>query len=386
MKTTYSEIEKNYIGYKFFKNLFFTGAAWLFFYRLFMSDQTIGLLEALAFGLGLAIEIPSGTLADRFGRKRVAMFGALLSGVGFIIQGMASSYLDILIGQFLTVAGWSLSSGADEALFYENMPKKDQKTWERILDHGNRAASVSLLIGTFFSGLLYGWNKGSIFYFSGIGFILSALFLLKMTESKNLNEGSGYMSDFREGLKSLAGPNVRRYLPLILVVWGFYYTACYGLLRSILILNYGFSASSGSYILTIGNILVFILLTHRLKKSKPTSANRLLLLTTITACASLFAIFDNKPVGIIVVLLITVMEFYISPAISSVLAEHLPSDQRATALSGVSFIKSLPYLFAAPAIGYLNNRGHLDYLMIGWAIAMIFSLLPLLKPAKVEVC
>ena len=58
---------------------------------------------------------------------------------------------------------------------------------------------------------------------------------------------------------------------------------------------------------------------------------------------------------------------------SEILNNHAPDEQRATVLSVASFLKSLPYIFLAPLIGYLNTNGTLEYFLITWAILIFVA-------------
>ena len=86
-------LSKRFLVYKFLSYLFFTHAIWFHFYRLSINDQQIGLVDSIAFTIGLCAEVPSGALADLYGRGRIVKFGQILAAVGFIIQGFGDSFL-----------------------------------------------------------------------------------------------------------------------------------------------------------------------------------------------------------------------------------------------------------------------------------------------------
>lgn len=68
-------LSRRYVVYQLCKNLFFLSAVWLYLYRMFITDAQVGVLDGLAFGIGLVAEVPSGALADRFGRGRFVRLG-----------------------------------------------------------------------------------------------------------------------------------------------------------------------------------------------------------------------------------------------------------------------------------------------------------------------
>jgi len=92
------------------------------------------------FALTVAIlEVPSGYIADIWGRKQAIVLGSLLNGVGFLYLVWADSFADFLLYEFCLGVGVSLISGADLALLY------DSETWLAEQGQGGGAgASKSL--------------------------------------------------------------------------------------------------------------------------------------------------------------------------------------------------------------------------------------------------
>ena len=107
-----------YLIYRFFSNLWFVSAVWLYFYRIYINDQQVGILDGMAFTIGLIAEVPSGALADKFGRDKIVKIGQILTGMGFLIQAVSSHFIPFFIGQTILMVGASFVSGADEALFF----------------------------------------------------------------------------------------------------------------------------------------------------------------------------------------------------------------------------------------------------------------------------
>ena len=65
------------------------------------------------------LEVPSGYIADIWGRKRALVIGSLLTGFGFLSLMSAGSFADFLLYEFILGIGFSLISGADLALLYD---------------------------------------------------------------------------------------------------------------------------------------------------------------------------------------------------------------------------------------------------------------------------
>jgi MFS family permease len=72
------------------------------------------------FALTIALfEVPSGYIADIWGRRRAILLGALFFAIGFLCLLQADSFVDFLIFEVILGLGFSLISGADLALLYD---------------------------------------------------------------------------------------------------------------------------------------------------------------------------------------------------------------------------------------------------------------------------
>lgn len=72
------------------------------------------------FALTIALcEVPSGYIADVWGRRPAILLGSALNAVGFLSLLTADSFLDFLVYEIVLGVGFSLISGADLALLYD---------------------------------------------------------------------------------------------------------------------------------------------------------------------------------------------------------------------------------------------------------------------------
>jgi hypothetical protein len=72
------------------------------------------------FALTVALfEVPSGYIADLWGRRRAMIAGGMFSAAGFLCLLQADSFVDFLIYEVVLGIGVSLVSGADLALLYD---------------------------------------------------------------------------------------------------------------------------------------------------------------------------------------------------------------------------------------------------------------------------
>lgn len=114
-----------------------------------------GMLLQAVFALMLALlDVPTGYLADAFGRKPAIIGAAFCILGGAVIYSVATNFVGFLAGEVLLALGFSLSSGADQALLYDSLielGRKDEyeRIWSKGTALGLAAASVFATLGGF---------------------------------------------------------------------------------------------------------------------------------------------------------------------------------------------------------------------------------------------
>ncbi len=79
-------------------------------------------LQAL-FGFAVAVlEVPTGYIADIFGRKTSVVLGSFISGVAFSFYPLVQDYWGFAAIEVALALGCSLVSGAEDALVFESIP------------------------------------------------------------------------------------------------------------------------------------------------------------------------------------------------------------------------------------------------------------------------
>ena len=360
--------------------MWLVGAIWLLFYRLFMTDQGIGVLDAVSFGIGVLAEIPSGAMADHFGRKKLSVIGVILSAFGMSMQGLATGYSLIFIGQVLLTVGFAFSSGADEAFFYDSLDyKENESAWKKLVAKGNQVGTLVKLASYAVGGYLYTISPRAPFIASVVT-IIGVLAFWNMPEISNRSVDidkslNNYVNSLKDGVKELWHKNVVGYIPIIVIVAGFYFSFGYGLLRPILLTRFNYGASAGAWVLVVCGLSAFILQSlqarYMHKFTEKLSVGFIVLFTVVSLVAGSF---DIGKIGLLVILTIYVSEYLLQPVLSDGLNKHISPKHRATSLSAASFLKSLSYVALAPLIGFLNVRGRLHIYLIGMGLLFMLSL------------
>lgn len=131
-----------------------------------MSVQMVVYTEILFAVTIVLLEIPTGILADRWGRKKLLLLAAVLGCAEFLILLYATTFWHFALVVFLAAIARSAGSGADHALLYDTLlVQGKERDFEKILGRLNSldiaatmiaALSGSLLAGRFGFELNYG--------------------------------------------------------------------------------------------------------------------------------------------------------------------------------------------------------------------------------------
>ena len=197
-------LSKKYLAYEVVSNFWFVSAIWLFFYHIFITDQQVGILDGLAFAVGLLAEVPSGALADRFGRDKMVRLGQILAGTGFFIQAFGSSFVPFFVGQAILMIGAAFVSGADEALFFSRINfDRTSVQWRKLVTRASQFSLVSSLVGTIVGGWLFTVNPRIPWILTGVAFISSALLIWSIRDTRPERALQKFSEELRGHLKSI---------------------------------------------------------------------------------------------------------------------------------------------------------------------------------------
>jgi len=124
----------------------------LFYEENGLELRHVFILQAIYSVSIVALEIPSGYLADAWGRKHTLVLGSILGFFGFLTYSFSYGFTGFLIAEIILGIGQSLISGADSALLYDSLletGKKDDyiKYEGRLVSIGNFAEAFAGILG-----------------------------------------------------------------------------------------------------------------------------------------------------------------------------------------------------------------------------------------------
>ncbi|WP_421383184.1 MFS transporter [Bacillus salacetis] len=175
--------------YIFFAQLFFDRALWV----IYLGDKgltfgEIGVLEALLHLAIVLFEVPTGMVADLYGRKVSLIIGnvfSLLYGIFMLISGTFSMFTLAFLSMGLLV---TFHSGAEQAFAYDTLKNQNrEKDYTRVIGSMTAISLLSLSLAKFLGGFMadisWEWVYGSTI-FTHVLAIIPLLFMKEPVREK----------------------------------------------------------------------------------------------------------------------------------------------------------------------------------------------------------
>lgn len=143
-----------FAAFRFLVMFMLLGPIWVVY---LLEDRGLSLTQVTAmegpFWFALVLfEVPTGVIADRFGRKTSLLSGAAVNFVAILIFAVADNFALLFGSYMLWAAGLTMLSGADSAFYYDTLKAlgregEYQKRWGRMWAISSAAAGTAILIG-----------------------------------------------------------------------------------------------------------------------------------------------------------------------------------------------------------------------------------------------
>ena len=361
----------------------------LFFQEHGLSLTQVMFLQAI-YSLSVAVfEIPSGYIADLFGRKNTIIISTIFSFIGYVIFSFYGGFFAFAIAEVLIGIGGSLMSGSDSAILYDTLLETgNTEAYTRIEGKnyaiGNFSEATAGVLGGFLAvGSIYLpiYVQTAILFLS----IPIALSLVETTLHKENRLDKSFKSIFKvlkfamidnKKLKWLIVYSSAMGVATLSVAWfaqPFFKQvniplAYFGVLWAGLNFSAGFTSLN----------------SHKFNQNKEKGKMLFYLALTMIG-ALLFVGFNMTLFGLLFIVSIYLLRGIVTPILRHAINENTTSNKRATVLSIRSFIIRISFAIFAPILGFLADDYSLSISFYVLAILVgFFSILSALQLYKMD--
>jgi len=377
-----NNISKIYLA-NFLKNLNFFGAIAIpYFIDWIQVDYTrIFLLQAWFIFWTFVLEIPTGIVADKWGRKYSVGLGCLFFAADMFFFGISRNYTIFYLAEFLGALGFTMISGADKALLYDTVCEINESGRARYyLARYELFGTIGLLISFPVGSLIVSqWRFEGVlafpFFLTGILLTIAFLVFLWIDEPNRIKPDENFLKMGIDGLKFLFSYKKLRlftfnYITISAItffMFWFYQT----LLRQTDV-SVGYFGLVGSGC----NLFAAILLSKVKILEKYLGISRLLFLTALIPGLLYIGISLNKNLFFVLFAVFSVIGLKLlrMPILLDYVNQMIKSHNRATLLSSVSILEKVIIFVLYPFIGLIADYSiDMAFLLLG-TICIIFTL------------
>lgn len=330
---------------------------WAPLYILFVMARGFSLTEATLlssvwWATAVALEVPTGMLADRWGRKTSLVLSSVFLVAAFVALYYAHTFWIIGLAYILWAASVSLASGADSALLYDSLLEaKAEESYRPIYGRAVSIAIVASGIGALAGGLLGEINLAWPILASACLAVVEIFILMTFREPRvDSSKGTPPLAQ----LKSLGSGVLTRPLWGILAVNAMIYTGVWvlGVFYQPHLISLGYRVAGLGVLYLIFKFIGAAGSLSSAKMGQRLGEHRQLFLMPLVLGVVVLAI---GAVGASWVVVFIAMTYFINaslrPLISTLINQRVESRHRATVLSLSNLLGSLVLVPVQPLMG-----------------------------------
>ncbi|HSB61245.1 MAG TPA: MFS transporter [Vicinamibacteria bacterium] len=314
--------------------------------------------------MSFLMEVPTGAVADRFGRRVSVALGAFLLAVASILYGTLPRLGVFVLAEAIFAVALALISGADEALAYDSLLARGREAEaSRVMARLEAAKLAGILAGALLgaavaSGLGLRWPM----LLQAVPMALSGLLALGLTEPPRAREGAaeggGYLRLLSGGLHHLRSAPELRALAVDqvacatvawLVIW----------LYQLQLARIGVPLAAYGVVHAAMGLGQITLLSRIAGVERAVGGwARLARLTALVPPLAMLglAATTGVPPSILLIVAAATAGLGRPPLFSGPVNRLIPSERRATVLSAVSAARTLAVAMVYPAVGAILDR------------------------------
>ena len=378
--------------YNFLFQLNITSAIWVLYLNFKgMSLIEIGLLESIYHITGVLFELPTGAIADVYGKKFSIVTGRIVSVISSILMITSNSFWGFGFAFILSAASMNLNSGAGEALVYDSLKElgeeeRYKKIWGNLAFIMSIGQGVAVLLGGILSDIkfLYAYILGMIIH--TVALIVACKFR-EPTVRKNQEQEEKKRENLILYQVSISGKVLKtRKVVLYLIL----FSALVGSLQTTVFFysqqyfsDMNYSKTAIAIICTMSSFIEAISSKYAYKLENLLKLKGTLISISLINIFSLMGLALAKELAVVFFMSVSITGGLAYTIFSDYINSRIPSEYRATILSFDSFCFSMFMISVFPVFGFLAEKIGFSItfgiMALSYIPAMSFLLLKLRK-------
>ncbi|MGE5629955.1 MAG: MFS transporter [Caulobacteraceae bacterium] len=367
-----NNVHKNYI-FTLLSSMDFTRGIWMIYLAgKGMSLTQLGLLETVYHITSFTMEVPTGAIADIFGRKASRILGRISSLLSVVLLFVSDNFFCYAISFVFTALSNNLESGAGDALIYDSLKEiGEEEKYMKI--SGNKelffqtAGIISFLAGGYLATKSYTIAFALTIVIGSIAVLQS--FSFKEPSIGRVTAGKAKENVFVRQLKDSAGvvrsnPKIE-FLILFTEILMTFCTCIFFYLQNYL-KGDGYNEAAIGVIYAITYLVSALIApqVHRIEKVIREQGILLIIPVVTIACVWGTAL-SSYHYAFFILLMVTEEIVYV--AMSDYINKMIPSENRATILSFASMVFSFFMITLFPVVGMIGDRYSLKIAFVSLA-------------------
>ncbi|MBT4917544.1 MFS transporter [Candidatus Peregrinibacteria bacterium] len=335
----------------------------------------VGIVIA-TFSLSLLIfEIPSGAIADLFGRKTTIILGYILWIIALVVLYFADSMFGLISFSVLDGMASSLFSGADSALIYDTLKEEGkERHYKKAIGLYHSMWPLGAAAGAVIGGYIAAIDLKLAVLLSIPTAFMAFLFVLPIKEPKfHKEEHKNVLRQMKKSIKIAISS--RQILILIgagFILWGLgeashWIDSIYYTFKGIEIKHFGYITGAAFGLSSLGHFL-----SHKFAK-KVGDKNAILLTVGIWIVLFFSSTLMAGWPAVILFVIPALLFGLRAPVEEHIANAEVSSSQRATVLSIVNFSRQSSMAIFTPLVGYFADLYDLDVAFRASSIIMIVA-------------
>lgn len=326
-----------------------------------LSTSQLGLLNSVFFFAYTFVQIPSGILGDKIGRKLVLVPGLIIFATGEFFTGVTYTFWALLLSRFATGFGEGTYYSPQYAISSEIVPSKYRSISSAFINAGTSVGMAIGLIGTSFlcSTLNLNWRV-PIFITSVVIFLLALIFNKVIENDSKLKKSQEKKSTITlKGVKELLSN--KRFLVASIVN----FASCFGFYLMLSWLPYylaterglaGTSSGIVSSIVAFSSLPGALLLSHLSDKIGSRKKLALVLLPLAAIALSIMVLIqDNTTLIMSLIVYGIVGKVTLDPIMIAFVADSTPKESYSTTFGIFNFFGMLSSIVAPTIAGIASE-------------------------------